>query len=338
MKITSLLFFIFFLSTIHAQVNVEEGLVAYYPFNESLDDNSVNNNTAFSDSAPLFVEDIEGNSSMAAYFDGDKNYVEINDNGNLNFSANQNFAISMWIKPDLIQDDLSGSVNDILSKWNSALSDPYPYTIRFHNQTSTKAGKLAVGRYGSCGENPIFSSETSIADGEWHHIVFQKKDGILELYIDCNLEGTIEDNTVCETTNNFSIIIGQRNLNLGVVTRKYKGLIDEIRIYDRFLDDEVNEALCDFSLVSTKEEKIDIYSEVVIGPNPVFAHQKLRFHNLDSELIESVTMYTTSGNAINLDNTYAIPTSLSSGMYYCLISLENGDTILRKLIIQSLRV
>jgi len=231
-----------------AQVDLESGLVAYYPFTGNTDDVTTYENDAISLNPPILAQDCEDNENSAYYFDGIDDYLEIASTAQNNFVNSTDFAIAIWIKPEILQTNIGGVVNDILSKWSGLTSDGYPYAIRLYNQTNPIPGVVWAGRYESanygCSEFPSINSTTVVADGNWHHVVFQKFGTSLQLYVDTNLEATTIDNTVCNVQNNSSIVLGNRTLNPAILnTRFYQGSLDELRMYDRSLNQEEIDSL-----------------------------------------------------------------------------------------------
>ena len=61
-----------------AQVNLANGLIAYYPFSGNANDASGNGNNAVFNNATL-TTDRFGNPNSAYYFDGVSNYIQIPD-------------------------------------------------------------------------------------------------------------------------------------------------------------------------------------------------------------------------------------------------------------------
>ena len=82
-------FFFVFLSAflvVHiacAQVNLNNGLLAYYPFNGDAKDASGNGNDGTPQNGAQLTTDRFGNPNSAYYFDGIDDYISINDNGKL---------------------------------------------------------------------------------------------------------------------------------------------------------------------------------------------------------------------------------------------------------------
>ena len=68
-----------------AQVNLDKGLQAYYPFNGNANDASGNNNNPVFNNATLTADRL-GNPNSAYHFNGIDNYIRIPNNSSLNFS------------------------------------------------------------------------------------------------------------------------------------------------------------------------------------------------------------------------------------------------------------
>lgn len=81
----------------HAQtVDLEDGLVAYYPFNGNANDESGNGNDGEVNGATLAV-DRKGKTAKAYAFDGESSVITVTDSaGVLNLSGNVNFTMSLW--------------------------------------------------------------------------------------------------------------------------------------------------------------------------------------------------------------------------------------------------
>ena len=165
-------------SVLLCQVNLENGLVAFYPFNGNTDDESGNNQHAAIVNTPILGVDCKNSPKSAYYFDGINDYIEVPNNSNINFGISDSFAISVWIKAPFEQANSVGTVSDILSKWSANLTQPYSYTIRINNQNNNKPGAIVVARYdgneNSCNNSSKIESNILLNDNRWHNIIFQK--------------------------------------------------------------------------------------------------------------------------------------------------------------------
>lgn len=208
--------------------------------NDSFHDDSGNKFVATCDSAAGTCpqEGQDGRFGSALYFDGTSDYATIADTDAIDFGTDEDFTVSVWVKPDSVQSDLNHIDNSIVEKWSS--SGGYPYVIRYRNQTSSNPGHILVARYdgSSLKNNPSITSNASINDGEFHHIVFTKQGETLSLYLDDVLQGTTEDITVGSTTNNSDLYLGMRGGNRNY----FQGYVDELAVFDHGLTtDEVDD-------------------------------------------------------------------------------------------------
>ncbi len=176
----------------------------------------------------LFYGNLAFSQNTALNFDGIDDYVEITDIELGNFNYNEDFTISVWVKPDAFQMDITNPDNDIVEKW-SMQEGAYPFVIRYLNQTNDEnEGRIQAARYDGTNNPEIFSTH-KINDGKWHNIIFTRFEGNLELYVDGQFSGAVPDNTKYNTKNNCPIYLGQRGDN----SNHFKGEIDELRIWNR---------------------------------------------------------------------------------------------------------
>ena len=341
MKFICTTFSILLTVSIYAQINLEEGLVAYYPFNHSLQDESSFGNHAVSSNQILFaIDEINGVTDTVASFNGMNSYVEIPHANQINFGNNDVFSIALWIKIPPTQTDNQGAVNDIMSKWSNSGSQPYPFTLRIRNQASVIEGTVSAGIYE--GNSPLCSASgtglasiSRINDNQWHHIVFTRTEqNLLQLYIDCNLEQELMDPSICSTSNLATMLIGMRDPDpLSLSPRALEGSLDDLRIYDRELTMDEKNALCGITTNSTNYVEIN-ESPISIFPNPILAGQPLNIHaKRGSAPIKTVMLYSSAGELLKtyeqLDSIY-IP---SAGVYFVRIQLNDDSSFFRKIVI-----
>lgn len=172
---------------------------------------------------------VKGQVSLAADLNGVDDYAQIPDNKAIDPGKDDDFSITLWVKPGPHQPDDGSGDNSIIEKW-SAGQDRYPYAIRYLNQNSDDAGKVYAGRYDGA-HNPLVTSAHAINDGEFHHIAFVKTGGVLYLYIDGELNDSTTDTTTTSTGNDLPLYIGQR----GGGVNRFSGTVDELQFYDRGL-------------------------------------------------------------------------------------------------------
>ena len=105
---------------ISAQVNLSNGLAAYYPFNGNANDASGNSNNGVVTAAVL-TTDRFGNPGSAYYFDGSSAFIQVANSFSLNPTSQ--ITLTAWYKTDF---DFTGNGNDaLISKPKTSQTSPY---------------------------------------------------------------------------------------------------------------------------------------------------------------------------------------------------------------------
>ena len=224
-RLLSLLFFAFIGPCIvfAQEVDLDRGLVSYYPFDENTND-VVGKNHGKNYGASL--ED--GRCGDMAYsFNGYLDYIDCGNDKSLNGNWG-GLSISVWVRPDEISEL---QLATIMAKW---AFDPDRDHFGLWLNSSYKV-IMAVSAPGTM-ENGIFSKATLSYDN-WHHIVGTwRRNGDVRIYIDGKL-----DKIGKQTGRNINVR-STESLKLGRQvkgrSRPYKGWMDEVRIYKRALYDK----------------------------------------------------------------------------------------------------
>jgi hypothetical protein len=75
-------------------------------------------------------------------------------------------------------------------------------------------------------------ARATVLNGEWHHVAVGRNKTEHFLYVDGALDSTTPDTTLADLTEAISFDIGNES---SVPTIAFRGLLDEIRVYDRAL-------------------------------------------------------------------------------------------------------
>ncbi len=192
--------------------NLQQGLVAYYPFNGNANDASGNGNNGTVNGATL-TADRFGNANGAYSFDGVSNYISFN-GANLP-NGNSNRTISCFFK-----------------KLNN--SSPWSHTIFAYGSPNTSnAVMLAIGNnnnyavQGWADDIPVSFSTTN----SWEHFVFVMENGVGKVYVNGNLITT--QNIQNWNTQYLAAIIGCR---IDLANSYFYGSIDDCLIYNHALN------------------------------------------------------------------------------------------------------
>ena len=207
--------------TIRSNIS-NQGLVAYYPFNGNANDESDNGNDGTVTEAALTTDRFD-NENSAYYFDGVNDYIEVNDASTLDF-GNGDFTVACWFKTSseqyLIQKGGTGgeSISWALGIEPGQNSDYIFFSGDWINLTPT-----TKGTHGS----------TAVTDNSWHFAIGMKSGTQLKVYVDGVLEGTNDLGIQTSADTDYPMEFGTRT-DFASYTF-FKGIMDDIRIYNRAL-------------------------------------------------------------------------------------------------------
>ena len=196
------------------------GLVAYYPFNGNANDESGNGNNGIVNGGVSLTTDRKGNPNSAYYFDGINGYIDCGNADMLKFY--NEMTISVWVK---LED--GGTITPRIISFEEP-----GYNIVCNTTNKRYFGVRFVNTY--------FDSEAIYESDTWYHIIMIHKDNSLKLYVNGNMVNSSEQSptTFSNYVNNFNI--GRKSCwNYD----QFKGIIDDIRLYNRALSDSEIQAL-----------------------------------------------------------------------------------------------
>ncbi|HET7116108.1 MAG TPA: LamG domain-containing protein [Hanamia sp.] len=228
-----------------------KGLIAYYNFNggNTNDSSGNSNNIVFNSATP--TTDRFGNPNNAFLFDGSSSYMQVKNSPSLNPDNITMYAI---VKPlGFYQGPCHG--NQILSKG-------YPYNINGFYQlnffpigndagggacalTIDSTKEFFVGGFGD--NNPQGSSAGApgnssidsvyIQKNQWYTLVYTYDGSTSKFYVNGALASSIPNaKPITFTPNSYDLLIGKHENPL--YPYYFKGVIDEIRIYNRAITDQ----------------------------------------------------------------------------------------------------
>jgi len=191
------------------------GLVSWWKGNGDANDSLGTYNGTLTNGATF----AQGQQGTAFSFDGSDDYVQTA----YTFPFTSDFTIGVWMKPQRMgglefvvgtEDGFSGSGGGWLLYWNNP----------------DNSGKIAFGA-GCGGNNWTYSSTAnSYAVDQWHHVVGMFAGSVGRIYVDGVLD--VEFPKTCA-------IIAGTNLRMGMypntMARPYKGLLDDVRVFNRAL-------------------------------------------------------------------------------------------------------
>ncbi len=239
-KVTLFILFCTFISNVFSQVNLNNGLVAYYPFNGNANDQSGNNINGVINSATT-TTDKYGQLNSAYYFNGSTAYIQLPYSNLYNFSPQDSFSISVDVLPDagnawpaqaiVVKSPSNPDFN--ASAWNYGT-----YVLNYKAMSGYAATHVVNG-------STIFTTNPC-----WYNIIVTYKNGKWNLYVN----GILEDQDLSQTKFILQdgpaskIALGKKGESFGDF---FKGKMDEVRIYHRVLNNDEILALSSCNTVLT---------------------------------------------------------------------------------------
>jgi hypothetical protein len=211
-----------------AMADLNEGLVAYYPFDGNAIDQSGNGHDGTVYGATL-TPDRFGKANSAYRFDGVNSYIKINDSPRFNLST---FTIMAWAKWEGDKPDDAYAIVSNYSGRVAASDDLQHYGLRM---ASLDQGGEFFYDDGSDWDD-VRGDTSALDDGKWHFIVGVLNEGVeAKIYIDGQLENV-------DTTSIPNHLFPSSDLYIGrdgtaEAEKRWHGLIDDVRIYNRALSE-----------------------------------------------------------------------------------------------------
>ena len=179
------------------------------------------------------AQTVPGKHGAAMEFDGTDDFVEVPLMGSITFSTGDSLTVQVWIKTDdapQLDDAIVGNYRQPTDKfWDLAHLGDNPawrgrMSVNLQSGTNLQSGEpifVAVGH------------QNSLNDNEWHVLAAVRDQTAkkLRFYVDGELIGEVDDTTE-DINSGQSIWIGEHR------DRYYKGLIDEVKIWNRPLTAE----------------------------------------------------------------------------------------------------
>lgn len=206
-------------------IDLASGLVAYYPFNGSADDEA-GNNDGIVNGATLSV-DRYGNSGKAYNFDGN-DYIEIPNATSLNLNYT---TLSFWVNAK----SSTEVVSYLITKgWDFEQN----YGIYVNN------GNKGIEMQGRVGGNWLgaYSPPNTLTLNQWNHVTGVFDGNKFTIYIN-GLKSTENAATGLLTVNNQNLFLGRNSTINSGSAYWLNGSLDDVRIYNRALSEAEIQAI-----------------------------------------------------------------------------------------------
>jgi hypothetical protein len=199
--------------------NLQQGLVAYYPFNGNANDESGNGNNGTVNGAQT-SSDRFGNSNLAYSFDGLNSGIDFSNI--FQFHLNGDASISFWVKPEISQ-NYQGSI--LFSSPGSLDFNRYNFYLRTIQNTT-----FAIDYKEPFTNTHYFVETIPFATGAWSNVVLSRFNNTYNLFVNGVLQSSGDD-----ISPNLPNSIGWTLGNDNASGSDFIGSLDDIVIFNRAL-------------------------------------------------------------------------------------------------------
>ncbi|MBK6820640.1 MAG: gliding motility-associated C-terminal domain-containing protein [Bacteroidetes bacterium] len=255
-RIFSLVLILFIIKNTFSQVNLSQGLVAYYPFSGNTLDASGNNNNATNFGATL-TADQWGNPNSAYLFNGISDYMSVANNATLQMTS---ITLCARVKPNAFYPGLCYN-NSIFDRGNGGFNSGsfslvYTPTLNQNPQNYCYTPDTLFQNYRINVNNSATPSLACITPiNAIPYVTTNNWDCVIGVYDNATSTGSIYVNGVFRYSYSYANGIGGTNNNIlyigGTTNPTYpyyvNGVLDELRIYNRALNIQEIDSLCNFN-------------------------------------------------------------------------------------------
>jgi hypothetical protein len=226
--VSLMLFSVFAAAPVSAELVCPSGMVSYWMFDEGSGTTAYDESAYNNDGTIYGASGTTGISGSALSFDGVDDYVNIPHSESLN--QTDAITVEFWVKAASVQPtpDQHFLIIDKSHGW-------VDYTGWLFQSDWGKQKLLWGFGDGSTWDNLVVTTSI-ITDDTWHHIAGTFDGNEISVYVDGNLEA-IKITTGTIATNTRAVNIGA-SWGGGTLKRFFKGLVDEVAIYNRALSPE----------------------------------------------------------------------------------------------------
>lgn len=220
-----------------------EGLVAYYPFNGTFENNAGTEIATAENHGATFSTDRFGNENSCVAFDGNGAYLEIPDNDVFSISTTGALTVSVWVSPEVLnfQNAEAGGYVHWMGKGEP---HQHEWVFRMYNRDlaqgqenrPNRMSAYAFNLEGGLGSGSYVQEE--IQEKEWIHFVARYDIETNKITLFKNGVQKDQDD-LYDKTYGVQVQNGTAPLRLGTRSKwsYFQGCIDDLRIYSRALSE-----------------------------------------------------------------------------------------------------
>jgi len=204
----------------------DAGPIAYYTFNGNHIDQSHYHNKTTNLGTSLTVDSL-GTANSAYYFN-DSSYIEVADRDIFDFTTNR-LTITAWIKPSRVNGTYVVDKATFVNNQGQLTQGGGPFSLDIF------PGRARALIYGDDNVPAILTGTTLIKQNVWQHLAVTWDGSNIKLYYNGQIEASAVFSKPIQVTNG-NIYIGAYKWVFPAAG--FKGSIDNVRIYERFLTTE----------------------------------------------------------------------------------------------------
>jgi len=286
------------------------GLVAYYPFNGSANDETGNGYDGIINGAVL-TSDRFGNNEKAYNYNGTDTFITL-PNDFFNGAENGSYTINLWTKHVSTQVPIFKKGGS----WKESfvyISPDDKVQYSFYNGTNSDLN--------------VLESNISLDLNNWYNICITHADDEIKLYINGILDSQLQTSNVVDWSTSINTPCSGSGMYIGKdfnncsIDRGFYGVIDDFGIWNRALtQQEVTNLFNSDTTLSTT----DFLNSIIMYPNPV-----KNMLTIDGFVVKDFVIYSVLGKVVlKMSNQNTIDvSSLSKGVYFIKVSDGiNGST------------
>jgi len=224
--------------------SLKTGLIAYYPFNNNVKDESGNKHDGKKFNLTCTF-DRNNHPNSAYYFNGISSYVKIKDSKDLRL-ANTSFSINYWVRLEGYNESHGSAV---LHKRGGGSTNGWGTSITGASAAFTEVGKVGRAAYRvSGGNDPLSVGEQYLEEDKWYMITlsYNIDSQVFKIYVNGNIETTTPNIPSPNALASADLYLGRDSIFPEDSTPPYflKGKLDDIRLYGRVLSqNQINNLL-----------------------------------------------------------------------------------------------
>ncbi|MEA3480315.1 MAG: LamG-like jellyroll fold domain-containing protein, partial [Bacteroidota bacterium] len=324
-------------STVDFQLTWISDLVGFWAFEETSGTTAYDSSGNKNDGVvygPVSTPD--GRIGLAYQFDGSYDYITVPRSVSLD-GITEAITLIAWVRlPDRYR-------HTILSRW--VYGDGTERSFEF----DIEKGKVWFGLSGNGSGGTFLNSANAITPDEWSHVAATSDGSIMKIYFNGVLDPMTEVPPSSIHTSSADLQIGRWMTGPDQWFYPFDGTMDEVKIYNRALTAQEIEDDYNLAPVGIHENPVSlpldrffqaypnpfIYSTTIGYKTAVTGRVTISIYNLSGQKIGTLVNETRQAghHSVVWDGTNATGGFAGSGMYFCILHIDNRPVATKKLVL-----